>query len=212
MKNIKDELQHIIFSNEPFGQRDNLKKTQNFLRGYAETGYASEKQQFLKSEETLALIKFSESAGLIYNREILEEHFISAGAEQRVYQYDGFSIIKTNGSIFYERWLDYFNNLLLHNYFFPATSYNFLGFKLINNELNAVVQQDFIVTTESTNLSLVKEFLVFNNFENTRNNDYFNKTLGIIFEDLHDENVLCNNGVLFFIDTVFYLTESFYQK
>lgn len=50
-----------------------------------------------------------------------------------------------------------------------------------------------------------------NGFENIRNNDYFNKNLGIILEDLHDENVLTQNGVLFFIDTVFYIDESFWK-
>jgi len=29
--------------------------------------------------------------------------------------------------------------------------------------------------------------------------------LGLIIEDLHDENVLTQNGVLYFIDTVFYI-------
>ncbi|WP_373275009.1 putative polyvalent protein kinase domain-containing protein [Parapedobacter tibetensis] len=33
--------------------------------------------------------------------------------------------------------------------------------------------------------------------------------MGIIAEDLHDENVLNNNGVVFFIDTVFFLTPDF---
>lgn len=211
MKNIKDELQHIIFSNEPIGEGSNLKKTQNFLRGYAEASFNAKNQQFLKSEEALALIKFAKAEDLLYNREVLEEHFISEGAEQQVYLYDGFSIIKTNASAFYEYWLDYFNSLLIHNYFFPSTKYDFLGFKLIGENLYAVVRQEFIIATELTDLSLVKEFLAFNGFENIRNNDYLNKMLGIIFEDLHDENVLCNQGILFFIDTVFYLTETFRQ-
>lgn len=78
--------------------------------------------------------------------------------------------------------------------------------------LHAVVKQEFITTTESTDLSVVKQFLAYNGFHNTRNNDYLNPELGIIFEDLHDENVLSSNGVLFFIDTVFYLTDAFYTK
>ena len=41
-------------------------------------------------------------------------------------------------------------------------------------------------------------------------NDYYSPELGIILEDLHDENVLTKNGDLFFIDTVFYLTADFY--
>jgi hypothetical protein len=57
----------------------------------------------------------------------------------------------------------------------------------------------------------VKNFLVENGFKNTRNNDCFNPDLGIILEDLHDENVLTYEGNLYFIDTVFYITASFYQ-
>ena len=42
-------------------------------------------------------------------------------------------------------------------------------------------------------------------------NDYTQKDLGIILEDLHEENVFTSEGVLFFIDTVFYLTNDFYK-
>ena len=56
----------------------------------------------------------------------------------------------------------------------------------------------------------VKSFLNSNGFINNRNNDYINIHLGIILEDLHDENVLTRNGVLYFIDTVFYTTDEFW--
>ncbi|HRC33186.1 MAG TPA: hypothetical protein PK736_07055 [Bacteroidia bacterium] len=36
--------------------------------------------------------------------------------------------------------------------------------------------------------------------------------LGIILEELHDENVLTENVVLRFIDSVFYLTDNFFEK
>ncbi|CAN5498521.1 hypothetical protein BH09BAC6_BH09BAC6_29240 [soil metagenome] len=123
---------------------------------------------------------------------------------------DGTRVLKTNAGVFYECWRDYFNSLLIHNYFFPATAYAFLGFKFINNELHAVVRQEFIMTTEPTDLAAVKQFLEFNHFQNNRNNDYISPELGLIFEDLHDENVLSRDGILFFIDTVFYLTPDFY--
>jgi hypothetical protein len=42
-------------------------------------------------------------------------------------------------------------------------------------------------------------------------NDYYHPELGIIIEDLHDENVLTEEGVLQFIDTIFYLTPSFFE-
>jgi len=44
MKNIKDELQHIILGHEPTGQANQLKKTQRFLRSNAETSFATKKQ------------------------------------------------------------------------------------------------------------------------------------------------------------------------
>lgn len=66
--------------------------------------------------------------------------------------------------------------------------------------------------TEHTQLENVKLFLENNGFEVIRNNDYMNKDLGIILEDLHDENVLTTNGVLAFIDTVFYVNEDFWKQ
>jgi hypothetical protein len=71
------------------------------------------------------------------------------------------------------------------------------------------VKQDFIFQTETTNLESIKEWLLSNGFLHKKNNDYYHPYLGIILEDLHDENVLINNGVLFFVDTVFYLMDSF---
>lgn len=51
-----------------------------------------------------------------------------------------------------------------------------------------------------------------NGFENNRNNDYINTDLGLILEDLHDENVLNRNDVLYLIDTVFYVTTHFWTS
>jgi hypothetical protein len=78
--------------------------------------------------------------------------------------------------------------------------------------LFAVVKQPFVKATESTDLNNVKEFLLANGFINKKENDYFHPGLGLILEDLHDENVLTEDGVLQFIDTVFFLMPSFYDK
>lgn len=101
--------------------------------------------------------------------------------------------------------------MLLNNYFFPDTAYQLLGFYKDNEVLYAVVQQPFVKATEKTDLTIVKKFMLKNGFINTRNDDYFNPELGIILEDLHDENVLTENGILQFIDTVFYLTDNFFK-
>ncbi|MBC7554647.1 MAG: hypothetical protein H7257_11780 [Taibaiella sp.] len=48
--------------------------------------------------------------------------------------------------------------------------------------------------------------LEFNEFYNIRRNNYANTELGLILEDMHDENVIFNTETLFFIDSVFYFT------
>lgn len=136
---------------------------------------------------------------------------MSQGAEQRVFLKDSKFVLKLNDSIYYNSWLDYLNNILLHNYFFEDTAYNLIGFTKENEVLYAVVEQPFVTTSDSTDLNQVKIFLENNGFINNRNNDYYSADLGIILEDLHDENVLTNNGILYFIDTVFYITIEFYN-
>ena len=97
------------------------------------------------------------------------------------------------------------HNLLLNNLIFPNTAYQLLGFYKEHGVVHAVVEQPFVKATEKTDLSLVKIFLKNNGFQNTKNHDYYNAALGLILEDLHDENVLTQNGMLYFIDTVFYI-------
>ena len=77
----------------------------------------------------------------------------------------------------------------------------------MDKNLYAVVEQPFVKATDKTDLDKVRTFLENNGFTNIRNNDYQNDYLGIILEDLHDENVLTQNGVQYFIDTVFYIIE-----
>ena len=92
----------------------------------------------------------------------------------------------------------------MHNLIFENTAYSLLGFKKENNHLLAVASQPFIISDAQVELSDVKKFLLFNGFENNRRNDYVHKDLGLILEDMHDENVIVNSETLFFIDTVFY--------
>lgn len=91
-------------------------------------------------------------------------------------------------------------------------AYELLGFYHSDDNLCAVVKQPFVKSTEITNLNNVKEFLAENGFINKKDNDYYHPDLGIILEDLHDENVLTEEGSLQFIDTVFFLMPSFFEK
>jgi len=78
------------------------------------------------------------------------------------------------------------------------------GFAKEEGGLYAVLEQPFVVADAQAELDDIKKFLEFNEFENTRRNDYIHRKLGLILEDMHDENVLVNSETLFFIDSVFY--------
>ena len=211
MKNIKNELQNIITGNGQIGDKNLIKTIQDVLRRNEKSIQISSQNKLVKSEEEIVLKHIIEAEDLTYKEEISESNYISEGAEQKVYRLDDKYIIKLNDTIFYASWKDYFNSLLIHNYFFNSTKYELLGFKIINKKIFAVVKQRFVKADETVDLEQVKSFLKFNNFRNVRNNDYQNDELGLIFEDLHDENVLINNGILYFIDTIFYLTDNFYK-
>jgi Serine/Threonine/Tyrosine Kinase found in polyvalent proteins len=107
-------------------------------------------------------------------------------------------VVKINDAIYYATWLEYFNSMLLHNLIFKDTAYQFLGFIDFDNVLHAVVKQPFIIADVQAALYDIRDFLEYNGFKNTRRHDYFNKTYGLILEDMHDENVIIKSEKLFF--------------
>jgi len=210
--NLKHELQSIISGIGDHSAKDFIKAAAHYIRESKKTSGNTKKSKFTKKQEAKKLIEWIETENLWFHNHD-ENRFIASGAEQRVYLHSNENFVyKLNDTIFYEFWLDYFYSLIIHNYFFPQTAYELIGFYKENEILFSVVKQPFIEITEPTNLYSVKEFLNQNGFELKKNNDYFNNKIGIILEDLHDENVLTNNGVLFFIDTVFYIKDSFFSE
>lgn len=172
IKKIKYELQNIL-SGTNGNSYDALIQTItcNLTNGSKTSPMAETKHQN-KEKETRKLIDFAKQYNLIIN-DINEDNFISSGAEQKVYIKNEEDVIKLNDSIYYASWGDYFNNLLLHNFFFADTAYRLLGFHLEQNELYAVVQQPFVQSNELTNLNSVKSFLKANGFINQKNHDYY---------------------------------------
>ena len=202
---IKDELQNILSGKSAVSHGEPLQAITSYLRESLGTSEKNQKTEYGKSEETEKLIDYI-NANHFWSCDINFGLFLSEGAEQRVFIKNTRKVLKLNDSIYYASWVDYFDNLLLNNYFFPDTAYNLVGFyKSDTDILYALVEQNYIESTQATDLSQVKEFLQANGFNNTRNNDYFNPELGIILEDLHDENVLTAHEILYFIDTVFYI-------
>jgi hypothetical protein len=201
---MNNEIQRIISRESQIGYGTNIQAAISYLRTSEKSGTLDKTDKHFKREETERLKQYIDSKNL-WIKDIDLNNYVSEGAEQKVYLKDSKFVMKLNDAIYYLSWIDYFVNLLLNNYFFPDTAYNLLGFFENENIVYAVVEQRFINATEKTDLYHVEQFMKSNGFQKVRNNDYFNPELGIILEDLHDENVLTSDGMLYFIDTVFYL-------
>jgi hypothetical protein len=200
---MRDDIQHILSGKSQVKHHHLIQTTCSYLKGSQGASSMAKDQQQHKEEETKSLIQFAEKNHLWVDIDI--DLYVSQGAEQKVYLKNGLTILKLNDAIYYASWVDYFHNLLLNNLFFPDTAYQLLGFYKDSSILYAVVEQPFVKANEKTDLNMVKAFLENNGFINKKNHDYYNEELGLILEDLHDENVLTQNGMLYFIDTVFYI-------
>jgi hypothetical protein len=207
---LKHELHNVLSGKSQVRFGTIIQSIASYLNDGASTSTIIEDEKHFKKQETKRLESYISEKNLWIAIDLTQ--YISEGAEQKVYLKDTENVLKLNDSIYYNTWKDYLYNLLLHNYFFPDTAYKLIGFTKDNHIVYAVVQQSYVAITAITDLNQVKEFLTLNGFENNRNNDYINPELGIILEDLHDENVLTRNEVLYFIDTVFYLTEPFWIR
>ena len=206
---LKFKLYDVISGKSKIRFGTTIQTIANYLSEGSLPSTKIENSKHYKQQETKRLELFILKNNL-WVENIDFSQYVSEGAEQKVFLKNSKQVIKLNDGIYYNCWRDYFYNLLLHNYFFEDTAYELIGFVEENGVLYAVVQQTFVSITENTKIENVKSFLNENGFQNTRNNDYYNPNLGIILEDLHDENVLTKNNVLYFIDTVFYLTENFW--
>jgi len=208
---FKDQLYDVISGKSQVRFGTVIQAIASYLSKSETTSGETENGKQFKKQEEKRLVKFIAENNL-WITDIDFTRYVSEGAEQKVYLKDSDHVVKLNDSIYYTSWKDYLYNLLFHNFFFPDTAYDLIGFTKEEDVLFAVVQQPYVSVTQSTDLTQVKEFLNFNGFTNVRNNDYLNSELGIILEDLHDENVLTRNHILYFIDTVFYITKDFWTN
>ncbi len=191
------------------GQQDSCTAIRNSLCLRFATSTAVKKDFESKSVDKERQANFIEEYCNKYNfwylTQLGEDRYLTRGGEARVYLHtDNRHVIKLNDGVYYATWLEFLNSILLHNIIFENTSYELVGFVKENNILYAVLEQAFVISDAQVDLEDVKKILEFNGFENTRRSDYAHKELGLILEDIHDENVIVNSETLFFIDSVFY--------
>ncbi len=159
----------------------------------------------VKKEQAILLESFSKENNLWLTTLPVQDTFFARGGEAMVYlASDKRDVIKQNDAIYYATWLEFFNSLVLHNLIFPNTAYTFLGFIKPDDVLYAVLSQPYVQSDAEVDTEDIKQHLEFSGFENDKRHDYRHTELGLLLEDMHDENVLVNSETLFFIDTVFY--------
>ena len=205
----KEKIAHIVHGDVLEGQQNSLTTIRNLLCSSYPTSRTVKKdfesQLLVKKEQAEFLIQYCNSHNLFLSTLPVKEQFIAKGGEATVYlSIDRRNVIKLNDAVYYATWLEFFNSVLLHNILFPHTSYQLLGVSIVDNKLMAVLEQPYIISDSLVDLADIKEFLEYNGFKNTKRQDYKNDEMGLILEDMHDENVLRNADTLFIIDSVFY--------
>lgn len=209
----RSKIKNITAGNVIEGSTDTCTEIRNYLCSGFPTSTTVKKdfesKLLIKEEQANCLIAYSKQHNLWLSSLPVKGEYFARGGEASVYlDPNNLDVIKQNDAIYYATWLEYFNSIVLHNLIFPNTAYSFVGFYCENETLFAVVQQPFIVSDRDVEIGDIKQHLEYNGFENHIRHDYRHPELGLILEDMHDENVLVNQEVLFFIDTVFYTVQS----
>ncbi|HET6994256.1 MAG TPA: hypothetical protein VFI06_04690 [Chitinophagaceae bacterium] len=191
------------------GGQDNCTAIRNFLCSSFPTSTTVKKdfesKAIIKEKQAIVLESYAKKNNLWTANLPDQARYLTRGGEARVYlDVDNKNVIKVNDAVYYATWLEFFNSILLHNLIFVNTAYTFIGFVKDNKALCAILKQPFITSDAQVELGDVKKLLGFNGFVNSRRNDYVHGELGLILEDMHDENIIVNLETLFFIDTVFY--------
>ena len=79
-----------------------------------------------------------------------------------------------------------------------------IGITSVEQTLAVIIKQQFAVLAQGAERYMVESYLNDHGFIRTKNDDYYNQELGIILEDLHDENIFLLGKQLLFIDPVIY--------
>lgn len=207
---IKDKLQNIVRGALLEEQGDYCTTVRNLLCKSFGSGPTIksefESRAILKEEQANFLISYARKTGLLLTTLPVGSQYLTKGGESLVYLNPEINtVFKVNSAVYYADWMEYFNSISIHNLLFPGTAYSLIGFtQIADSELSAIVSQKFI-SGDQADLNNIKELLTYNGFENIKRQDYYQNELNLLLEDMHDENVIAKDGVLFFIDTVFYI-------
>ena len=124
---LKNELRNIISGKSQVSFGAPIQAIASYLNDGSKSSIETQDSKQVREQETKRLERLVTDRNL-WVSDIDFSQYVSEGAEQRVYLKDSDHVLKLNDAIYYSYWTDYFHNLLLHNFFFPDTAYELLGF------------------------------------------------------------------------------------
>lgn len=207
---IENEIRRINEGKARNGKGNLIEATTNYLQTSKKASSNGEKWNIRENQETL--IEYANKSGIwIPKWKITDKNYLDRGNEQKVYfDYENKNfVLKLNNTQFYEyNLIAYLKSLSVHNFLFPDTAYELIGFTMDEDIVCPVVRQPFVDSDSETDIKKIEEFLGKLGFERQHPmNVYYNKDARLILADQSKYNVLTKEGVLFFIDTVFYIND-----
>jgi hypothetical protein len=194
------------------GGRRNVEASCLLVRDEKSNPSADENVKRIRQEKLLE--EYARQKGVWFDHEEeSEREYLGDGAESFVYQDDKSGYVRKLVDPVSKTPLEFFDNRIsLHNYLFPETFYELVGFtRTKGGVFTYIITQPYVNVSEYDKLDLANppvvenykqelEKMGFNLYDNDHTTIY-NKDY-IIF-DLHNDNVLVNKKKdLFFIDTI----------
>jgi hypothetical protein len=124
---LKNELHNIISGKNQVRYGAAIQAITGYLRNGTQSGSKVEITKQIRQQETKKIEDYISQESLWINS-IDFSQYVSEGAEQRVFFKDSYHVLKLNDAIYYTLWVDYFVNLLFHNFFFLYTAYDLTDF------------------------------------------------------------------------------------
>lgn len=138
--------------------------------------------------------------------EFNSKNFIDSGAEARVYKYGNNNVVKINNLSQHEEPIEFLDRVAIHNFIFPDTKYEVLGFmKNEDGDFCVVVKQPFITGNGGVSRDEVVKEMKEMGFKHEGGNSYMSNDY--LIDDLHKGNVLQTKYGLAFIDPIIYLNK-----
>ena len=165
----------------------------------------------LRLAETNALYAWAEGNKLLLDADDFTREWLAfgeiEGGEHQVYQKDGW-FFKRNNMAYHSNYLEYLHRMVLHNYLFAETAVQFEGLMWYDDTLQPVIRQKALLGVRGATRAEVTVEMHLRGFSRRAADNYYSLALGLLVEDLHDENVLVDaDGDLLIFDPVIYIAK-----